>query len=535
MRLLILENQRLRKTFRADGGTISIGSDAKCHVHLPDPRLGKHQADLLLDDEGQWWLEIREALVPTCVNRAIQKSRAQLRHADEIEIGEFALRFFLESDKSRDELRHERLAALGKQHDDNLPLATIIHKDDPEVRIPPEVLEQTSLLLMRLSPIGTIGDTLEPILRFVLRTFGATKAWIGVRRPDSREFDWTLGMSTAGKPCVRPSYSKLLEPRCMTGSQYLCVPDVPLPTVTSAMATPLPGERGTLGMLYVETDNSDTPFGEDELMALSTIARCASMPLDSLLHKAAAHRAAAIATEQAVLRATQDAVTINALPTVEGMQLAAFRRMGMETVTDYYDILPTRDKKLAVVVAVIEADLLNTPRFFSELRAAFRYAALYNEAPHTFSRALNWLLFNDKGHAIHMIVASVDPATGVVDYCITGRRVHTGRITADGEGELVKLAGHPAIGAERSPQFSVNQLMLESGQSLLICTDGAKKAVNRDGEALGIAGIEEEVCDGLGDTPSHVLRDFAADLAEYVEGGSQPDDVTVVLLRRDEM
>ncbi|MCA9254963.1 MAG: SpoIIE family protein phosphatase, partial [Phycisphaerales bacterium] len=347
------------------------------------------------------------------------------------------------------------------------------------------------------------------------------------------EFDWTLGLSTAGKPCVRPSYSTLLEPRCIAGSQYLCVPDVPAPNVVSAMATPLLGERGVLGMLYVETDKPDTPFGEAELMALSTIGRCAAMPIDALMHRAAAHRAEAISAEKAILRATQDAVTINALPTLEGLQIAAYRRMGRETVTDYYDILTTRDKKLAVVVAVIEADLLNTPRLFAELRAAFRYSALYNEAPHTFARALNWLLLNSQGHRIHMIVAHIDPKTGQVDHCITGRRVHTGRITADGDGQLIPLAGHPAVGAERAAQFELNRLVLEPGQSLLICTDGAKKAMNRDGEPLGIGGIEDEVCDGLGDTPSHVLRDFAADLEEYIDGGKQPDDVSVVLLRRE--
>lgn len=534
MRLLILENQRLRKTFRADGGTITIGSDAKCHVHLPDPRLSSHQADLLLDDDGHWWIEVRDSVVPTSVNRAIQKSRAQLRHADEIEIGEFALRFFLESDKSRDELHQERLQALGKRHDDNLPLCTIIHKDEPELRLPSDVLEQISLLVMRLSPINNIGDTLEPILRFVLRTFDADKAWIGIRKPDSREFDWTLGLSTAGKPCVRPSYSNLLEPRCMTGTQHLCVPDVPSQSVVSAMATPLSGERNKLGMLYVETGNNDRPFAEEDLMSMSAIARCAAMPIDALIHKAAAHRAATITTEKTILRATQDAVTIQALPTVEGMQVAAYRRIGDERITDYYDILTRRDKKLAIVVAVIDADLQNTPRFFAELRAAFRYAALYNEAPHTFARALNWLLFNANDHRIHMFVAQVDTATGHVQYCIAGRRVHTGRITADGDGELIRLAGHPPIGSDRNPAFELNQLTLEPEQSLLICTEGAKTAVNREGVPLGIGGIEEEVCDGLGDTPAHVLRDFAADLTEYVDGGSQSDDVTVVLLRRDE-
>jgi serine phosphatase RsbU (regulator of sigma subunit) len=299
------------------------------------------------------------------------------------------------------------------------------------------------------------------------------------------------------------------------------------------MAAPLHGDQATLGMIYIESASADLQYGEAELMALAGIARAASTRIDALMHGAAVQRAATITTEHAIARQTQDAVTISAIPTIDGLQAAAYRHLGESSCTDYYDIVAMRDKRCAIVVAKIEADLLNTPRFFAELRAAFRYAALYQEAPHTFCRALNWLLFNQHRNNIHMMVAQIDPATGKVDYCITGRRVHTGRIGDDGDGELVRLAGFPPVGIERAPAYELNQIVLESGQSLLICTDGAKTAVNREGQPLGIGGIEEEVCDGLGDTPGHVLRDFAADLHDYIDGGRHPEDVTAVLVRKE--
>jgi len=70
----------LRRTVRAAGGRLAIGSDPSCDVHLPDPKLLKHQASLALDDTGNWWLEVQDPSVPTCLNRAVQKARAQLKH-----------------------------------------------------------------------------------------------------------------------------------------------------------------------------------------------------------------------------------------------------------------------------------------------------------------------------------------------------------------------------------------------------------------------------------------------------------------------
>ena len=65
MRLMILEERKLRDTFRAGSGTVSIGSDSGCDVHLPDPRLGGHHLDITQDTEGIWWLDVRETSVPT--------------------------------------------------------------------------------------------------------------------------------------------------------------------------------------------------------------------------------------------------------------------------------------------------------------------------------------------------------------------------------------------------------------------------------------------------------------------------------------
>ena len=533
MKLLVIQDRQLRRTVRAAGGRLAVGSDPTCDVHLPDPKLLKHQASLAQDDEGHWWLEVQDASVPTSLNRAVQKARARLKHADEIELGPFALRFYLDA-MAVDERRAQRVQKLDKQLKDTLPLDTLIRKDDAALTIPAAVVSQSADLLAHLQRFPSVGDILLPVLNHLVHEFTATKAWIGIRKTGSRDFDWVLGTAGGNQPCKRPSYSQMFESRCLCGRQHLCAPRVPVAGIESAMAAPLVGrDHDVLGMIYVESETGGIRFDDASLMAFSATAQIIATRVFDLLADVADHQTVTISTELELARALQSALTVDALPEVNGIEAAAYRLAGAESCSDYYDFVATRNKTMLTVVAKVDADPLTRLRFLGELRAAFRYAALYREAPHTFLRALNWLLLNDAGNSIHLMVAEINPASDRVQFCIAGRRVHTGRIFPNGDSELVRLAGAPAAGTQRGAAYELREMTLESGQALLICTDGFKTAINGEGAAMGIGGTEAAICDGLGDTPSHVLRDFAADLGDYVDGGAHPEDVTVALVRRD--
>lgn len=534
MHLMILHNRRLRNTLRSNGGTLTVGSDPKCHVHLPDPRLGSHQASFSQDDEGIWWLEVLDLGTPTCLNRAVQKTRAKLRHADEIEIGEFAIRFFIESDKTREELQHERIVALSKRHGESLPLDTIILKENEDVSISREHLEQMTLLAMRLGQSDSAGDTLAPMLRALLRTFDARRAWAGVRKENRGDFDWTLCLSNKGQPCVRPAFSNPTQPRCLDHTQYVCVPEVPVEGVGSAMAVPLVGQTGNLGMLYVENDSEDEPYDKAALNAFKAMATAIAMPIETVLRQSIAIRREAVQTELTIARATQDALTPHALPIWDRIQVAAYRHMGTRHCCDFYDIVQLRDKTAAIILARLNVDLHDWPQYAAELRAAFRLAALYSEAPHLFARAVNWILYKpESNNWIDLAAAWVCPKSGQVQHCIAGRHVVGGRIHADGTCEMIESEAAPAIAQIRSPAFELKTFTLAQGDSLVLATDGVSTATNGEGATFGLDGLKNNLCDGLGDTPSHVLNELATDLSDFVSGGESPDDATVVLLRRE--
>ena len=134
---------------------------------------------------------------------------------------------------------------------------------------------------------------------------------------------------------------------------------------------------------------------------------------------------------------------------------------------------------------------------------------------------------------IHLAAAWVCPTSGQVRYCITGNRMIVGRLHSDGTCESLPHSETPPIGQMRAPEFELNTTELARGDSLFIATDGINTAQNAEGKTFGAQGLEDNLCDGLGDIPGHVLGEFESELTEFLTGGSSPDDITVVMLRRE--
>lgn len=533
MRLMILENRRLRTTLRASAENLSIGSSPECAIHLPDPTISSHQASLSQDPDGGWWLEIVDTSVPTSLNRAIQKSRAKLRHADEIEMRSFMIRLFMESDKTRDELQRERMLALTKKHGESLPLDTMTQKAEDPITVSRELLEQLSILAVRLEQKESIRDILTPLLRSLLRTLDARRAWVGIRKHADGDFDWTLGLDDRGQPTDRPAFSERMQLRCLAHTQYLCSPTAPATDVRSAMAVPLVCQSGNLGMFYVENSPQDAPYDEKSLHTLSALACSVAMPIENVLRQTVTKQRAFVATQQTVARTTQDSLTPKALPLWDSLQVAAYRHMGASKCCDIYDIIQLRDKRASFITARFDLHEAHLPRHFSELRAMFRAAALYSEPPHLFARALNWLLYEpDSERGIHAAMAWLNPDTGKVQFCIAGDGVRLGAIRADGTCDVHAADGMPAIGASRAPAYEIQSLELAKGDSLVLATGGVLTAKNSDGEPFGWDNLHDCLCDGLGAAPSTTLSELDSDLNEFIAEGECPDDITLVMAQR---
>ena len=126
--------------------------------------------------------------------------------------------------------------------------------------------------------------------------------------------------------------------------------------------------------------------------------------------------------------------------------------------------------------------------------------------------------------------AELDPETGDVVYLNAG---HNAPILRKKSGLVERIeAGGIPVGIFAESPYQAGQTRLESGDWLVIFTDGLVEAVNQKDEEYGEAALLRLVDRESESTPAELLRNLLAELDRYVGNTAQHDDITCLLLKR---
>lgn len=250
----------------------------------------------------------------------------------------------------------------------------------------------------------------------------------------------------------------------------------------------------------------------------------------------------------------------------EGWEIDAELRPATNISGDFYDVFPVLDGRcLAFVVADVSEKGVGAGLFMALIRTLIRRLAQQGgsrTAVHQVLEHINedhpsrrgeWIAgllaageaqllesvksTNDyltSNHAEQsyfatMFFGALNPASGSLAYVNAG---HVSGVLrrAGGQLELLPATG-PAVGLLADARFSVDQVTLQVGDTLFLCTDGVAEAKSVDGTFLGEAAIHQLLAESAPDIRSLFARVLA--LVDSHVGQVEPfDDITLMALRR---
>jgi len=108
-------------------------------------------------------------------------------------------------------------------------------------------------------------------------------------------------------------------------------------------------------------------------------------------------------------------------------------------------------------------------------------------------------------------------------------------VRADGELEWIKPPGI-AIGLDDGDVFSrvtrVHEFQLNSGDCLLLYTDGITEAMNPELEEYGIERMTKSLIKATQSKERKILQELTKDLNSFVNGYQQMDDITMISIEK---
>jgi serine phosphatase RsbU (regulator of sigma subunit) len=221
-----------------------------------------------------------------------------------------------------------------------------------------------------------------------------------------------------------------------------------------------------------------------------------------------------------------------------GMAVAALCVPAREVGGDYYDFLPLTGGRIGLLIADVSGKGASAALYMAELKGLMLSLSRIHMSPRALLIEANEIIANhlDSRSFITMTYAVIDRAAGTLTCARAG---HTPFMRIAGGDQRVEVLAPDGmvlgLNLDRGERFErcLEELTLPiaAGDLLFFFTDGVSEAMDANGECFGEGRLSTCLAANAGLAPE-VIRDRVVDeVAAFVQGQPQHDDITMVILK----
>jgi sigma-B regulation protein RsbU (phosphoserine phosphatase) len=242
----------------------------------------------------------------------------------------------------------------------------------------------------------------------------------------------------------------------------------------------------------------------------------------------ARRRAGAIATrEREDARLIQRALLPSSLPTIPRCEIAALWEPASDFGGDCYDALRLGGGRVGVSIADVCGKGLPAAFLMSNLQASVRAFAAQQSSPRYVAAGINRALCGNPALRTFatFFYAVIDSTTRSLTFSNAG---HNPPILVRADGSVERLStGGMVLGVQDNAVYEQKEVRLDSGDRIVLFTDGLNEAENADGIDFGDDRLVETVVMHRGQ-PAAALLDAIFSRARAFTGGVFTDDATLI-------
>jgi phosphoserine phosphatase RsbU/P len=240
-----------------------------------------------------------------------------------------------------------------------------------------------------------------------------------------------------------------------------------------------------------------------------------------------------------IARQVQSRLLPQQRPEFESLDLATAYRPARQVGGDYYDWLVLGPNVLALAVADVCGKGLSAALLMASLQGMLRAnAPFFSTRTSDFLKHLNRLLFHstDTNRYATLFYCVYNKTDRILRYVNAGHDppllLRHDPSDANAGCQLIRLdRGGPPVGILEQSRYEGAEMVLQTGDLLVIFTDGVTEAQNQQEEEFGEQRLIELVS-GVRDSPASVIGDRILDeVARFAGDCPQSDDITLMVVK----
>ena len=202
---------------------------------------------------------------------------------------------------------------------------------------------------------------------------------------------------------------------------------------------------------------------------------------------------------------------------------------------DLYDFY-VRHNKLFFCVGDVSGKGVPAALVMATTRSLFRSITAHEEEPDLIVRKMNRALCdqNEQNMFLTLFLGVLDCRTGELAYCNAGHNAPV-YVPFGHESRAIDVVANLPMGIEPEFEFRAQKMQMAKNDLFFLYTDGLNEAENKRHEQYGEERMMKhlEKCRTLiADlSPRRVVEEMQADVARFVDGAQQSDDLTMLAIR----
>jgi phosphoserine phosphatase RsbU/P len=296
-----------------------------------------------------------------------------------------------------------------------------------------------------------------------------------------------------------------------------------------------PHDDRTVGVLQI-LNKQGGPFEEYDESVLKAFAAHAATAIEraKLLLEAKKSQEMRLAFELG--RKIQSSFLPSSLPDVPGYQMAAWWQPAESVSGDYYDVLQFPDGRWGLVIADVSGHGVGPSLIMASARAMLRVMAEAGSEPHEILSLLSETIYPDlqENLFITFLIIALDPEKNELVYANAGHGPVLHYHQKSDEFSLLEATGLPVGVLEENDYPLSERVALAPGDCLVLITDGAFELPNARDEPFGVERIKQLIRGNGHLSAKQIVETLHTAISAFDPHKLPPDDITLVILKRDE-
>jgi serine phosphatase RsbU (regulator of sigma subunit) len=220
------------------------------------------------------------------------------------------------------------------------------------------------------------------------------------------------------------------------------------------------------------------------------------------------------------------------IPAIEGLDLAAATFPAYEVGGDYYDVLFPGGGQAGIVVADAAGKGFPGTLFMTNSRSVFQVISADEKAPEKILERMNDFIAatSSSGMFITMLYCVYDPKTRMLTYANAGH--YPPLIYRPGERSFVEVKeGGLPIGILPKQSYAANRVALQTGDLIILFTDGVVDRMNNEKEMFGLERLKGAVQQNHEGAAQEIFRRIDAVVEDFARDERAFDDMTMAVMK----